>query len=124
MPGYRESGIEIVRGDTAFLDGTVAIAGVAQPITGWTFWFTAKRRLTDADAAAVFQKTTAGGGVVVTDAAGGLFYIALEPADTSSLPAAAVKLYGDCQGKDTGGNIYTLDRLLFTIGPDATESTS
>lgn len=123
MADYRESGIEIPRGDNAYLDGVVAISGVPQPISGWSLWFTAKYRLADPDAAAVIQKTIASGGIIITNALTGAYTVLFVPADSLGLPASRVTLYGDVQGKDPAGNIYTLDRLRFSFGPDTTIST-
>lgn len=116
--------IEIVRGDTTFLDLTVTLAGVAQNITGWDLWFTAKHRVGDPDNQAVIQKRLSTGGISVVSAAAGTAFVALLPGDTSSLPATTVKLFADVQGKDGAGNIYTLQRGTLTVLADVTDAIS
>lgn len=53
------------------------------------FWFTAKRKYSDADSAALIKKgkNVAGGltGIVVTDEPGGKFQVQIDAADTASL---------------------------------------
>lgn len=121
---YTQFSIEIDRGDTAFFDFTVLTNGIAQNITGWLIWFTAKRRVGDTDLQAVLQKSTALGGVTITNAGGGVGFVTISPADTAGLAAERQPLFADLQGKDGGGNIFTLQKGKLVIRPDATVSTT
>lgn len=121
---YRDSGIIAGRGDTAYLDFTVTVAGAAQDITGWELWFTAKRRIGDGDADAVILKNSLGSGVTILNAALGTASVTLSPADTASLLPEAVRLYADIQGKDGAGHVFTLDAFTFTIRGDVTRTTT
>lgn len=115
---------EIFRGDDR--DITIAVktpAGVAQNITGWTFWVTGKVSLADADAAAIFQRTSANGGVVITDAANGLATATIRGADTSALTAETT-LFVDIQGKDTAGRVATLATGKIKVVLEVTQATA
>jgi hypothetical protein len=122
MPDWINFNLTVVLGETANMDFAVQTGGVAQNITGWEIWFTAKRRVSDLDAAAVIQHSTASGGVAITNAAGGLGTVTLLPADTNTLPEQSLKLFADLQGKDGGGNIWTLAKGTLAITPRATDS--
>lgn len=123
MPDFADFSLTFPRGDTAFLDFAVVLNAAPQNITGWTLWFTAKRRVGDADPG-VLQKSTTGGGITITNAATGLGTVNLVPADTAALPEQPTTLYADLQGKDGGGNIWTLAKGLIAVRPDATLSTT
>jgi hypothetical protein len=116
--------IEVDLGETANMDFAISVGGVAQNITGWLIWFTAKRRVADPDAAAVIQHSTAAGGVTITNAVGGLGTVTLSPADTAGLPEQRLKLFADLQGKDGGGNLWTLSKGQIIIRPKVTDSSS
>jgi hypothetical protein len=114
--------IEPDRGNTCFLDWAVTVNKLPQPITGWTIWFTAKRRLTDSDAQAVIQKSTVSGGVTISNAAGGLGFVTLQPADTTALVEARLSLWADLKAKDGAGQLFTLAKGRLTIRPIVTEA--
>lgn len=95
------------RGDTTGWDlAVVDTAGAPFNLAGCTLYFTAKRLLTDADAAAVFQLTN-GAGITITDAAGGLARITPRRADTSSL-TEDVRLFVDVQISRGTDETYTV----------------
>lgn len=114
--------LEVIRGDTSFIDFAVTLGGSPQNITGWALWFTAKRRVGDADPG-VLQKSTNGGGVTITNAVGGLGTVTVAPADTTALPEERTTLYADLQGRDGAGNIFTLSTGLLTVASDVTQTT-
>lgn len=58
---------------------------------------------------------TLGGGITVTSAAGGIFEITLDPADTSSLDG---KFHHECQVTDSAGNVITVFTGTFFITKD------
>lgn len=114
--------IKAVRGDTITLDFTVKrpAGGAAVDLTGATFTFTAKKKLSDADAAALFQKTL-GSGVSVTNAANGQGRVTVAPADTTSLPDYETDLYCDLQMTEAVGTVTTVAEGILRIRPDVTE---
>lgn len=76
--------------------------GQPQDITGWKFYFTAKRRITDSDDDAVLKKDVTDH----IDPTEGLSAIPLTAAETKVVDEG-VYLY-DVQAKDELGNIITL----------------
>lgn len=124
MSDWSSFTFEVEIGETAFLDFAITTGGVAQNITGWEIWFTAKRRISDPDSMAVIQHSTAAGGVTVSNAAGGLGTVTLLPADTAALPERKLVLFADLQGKDGGGNIFTLEKGTLSLLGKATDSTT
>lgn len=110
--------IEMLRGD----DQTVRFVitkndGSVQDVTGWTFKFTVKYSLDDNIAAAKFQKTTGGGGIVLTTPASGIVDVTIAAVDTNALAGPYVY---DMQGTDTIGQIKTVRLALFTVRKDVT----
>lgn len=94
--------LQMMRGDTAQFDVTCTrpnSAGVqtAVDLTGMlTAYFTAKRAVSDTDAAAIFQKTYASGAIAfVGSATLGVLRVTLAAADTSGLEDVAVTLNVD-----------------------------
>lgn len=117
--------LEMSRGDSRKWTFAVTYSdtGAVYSLAGASMWFTAKKRITDADVAAVFQKTI-GSGITLTDAANGLGYIELSPADTSALSSGKQNLEFDLQLKSSAGKIYTVAFGKLTVYPDVTLSTS
>ena len=93
-------------------------------VTGWTFWFTVKKYFADPDNVAVFQgKSTDGSGTVtITDAPNGKVTLTLPASATLNYPDSVVQLVYDVQGKDTSGNIYTVDSGSVSVSPDVTRA--
>lgn len=122
---YTDFTFTIFRGD----DRSITIAALqadgvtAQNITGWALWFTGKLAIADADVAAVFQRTVAGGGITITNAVGGLATVTLVPANTDSLTQDTT-LFCDLQGKDGSGKIYTLATGKLVVQAEVTRSTA
>lgn len=112
---------ELDWGNTEFIDFQITVAGVPQNITGWTVWFTAKRRAGDADPG-IFQKTIANGGLVVTSAATGVGFIRIDPSDTASLPQERTTLWADQKAKDGAGQLFTVAKGTLIIRPEVTLS--
>jgi len=115
--------LEMSRGDSRRWNFAATQNGAVYSLAGASLWFTAKKRITELDAVAVFQKTL-GTGITVTDAANGLGYIELSPSDTSGLSAAKWNLEFDLQCRDSAGKIYTLAFGKLTVYPDVTITTS
>lgn len=96
---------------------------IIENITGWAkFWFTVKRKTTDADPG-VFQLTS-GSGIALIDAPNGLLEVTVAPANLadSSLLGYTTRLVFDLQGKDAAGNIWTLAAGTFLVKADSTRA--
>lgn len=119
------STLSMTRGDSATFQTTISNLPQGGLTSQFSIWFTAKRDATDADSAAVFQKTylngtgsgisfTAGGNVVTTT---------LAPSDTEGLPAGyACTLVFDVKIKDGTGTETTVDGGTITVYADVTQA--
>lgn len=114
------------RGDTRTLTLTIRKADASGPydLTGARLWFTAKYKLTDADAAAVIALTSTGGGIQITNAVGGIAKVNILPAHTSGIAGKRTPLEYDVQGIGADGTVFTPSRGVVTILPDVTKATS
>lgn len=115
----------MTRGDTRTLELTIVDVDThAVDLTDVYLWFTAKRSLNDTDDQAILRKTSAlGGGITVTDAAGGLAKIDLVPADTIDIPGTqGLTLFWDLQSKSSSDAIVTLDEGVMVIKAGVTRS--
>lgn len=113
--------LSIVRGDTVLIDLTVTRDGAPVSLSGASLWWTAKRRTSDADAAAVIAKTTAAG-ITVTDAPGGKARVTITAAETAALTDTL--LYWDAQVRETSGTVSTVASGQVAIAPDVTRATA
>lgn len=110
--------VEITRGDDQTITFTVTKAdGSVQDVTGWAFAFTVKEDIDDDIADAKFQKTSGGGGIVLTTPASGIIDVTVAHGDTNAL---AGKYTYDLQGIDGSGNIRTLRIARFAVRKDVT----
>jgi len=110
----------MVRGDTPTWGMEFSRAGSAIDLTGAAIRFTAKRDLSDADAAAVFQKQI-GTGITVLDATTGEAEVTLLVTDTSSLLDRDITLHCDVQIVEAGGRVSSFRKKLF-VTCDVTEA--
>ncbi len=111
---------------TSLAPGVPPPGQVPANVTGWTFWFTAKRHYLDPDNQAVWQGGTASPltGVVVTSPLSGRLTATMPPAQTIGFPDGSSTLVYDVQGKDGSGNIFTVEFGTIVVNPDATRATS
>ena len=115
------------KGDDQVIRGAVTDRDPQSPqpvdITGWTIWFSVKRKYPDADGAAVLVKKT-GAGITITDAGGGKFAITLVPADLASIPNAQRSHFRyDVQVRNEHLKIHTLGDGDLTVLGDITVTT-
>jgi hypothetical protein len=106
--------LEIYREDDASFDVAVTNpAGAAQSLAGCYLTFTAKAA--PADAVATIRKTSPAGGIVITNAAGGLARIDLLPADTTAFRYTTFLVW-ELLLVDAAGKNHTLaqGRLVIT----------
>lgn len=116
----------ITRGDSVVFTVEVMAGSERYDITaGVDLFYTAKRRPTDLDSAAVIRKDTAGtGGITITDDdEGGYAEIEIEPGDTSSLEARDLSLTYDLQLVE-GVEVHTIAGGSLLVTPDITITTS
>jgi hypothetical protein len=110
--------LSMTRGDTTEFDVTLTDSdGDALNLAGLTLTFTAKRRPTDTDADAVFQKTN-GAGIAVTSESGGLATVTVDAADTEGLTFTR-SLHWDLQ-VEAAGEVQTPLSGLLAIADDIT----
>jgi len=110
--------VEIFKGDSAVLKVLVTLNGVPVNIAGFSMRFLVKKNVLDGDAAALIEKTVAGG-IVLTDPTNGKAEITLVPANTLSL--GPTELVYAIKIKDGSGKIYTILEGPFTIFPVAVQ---
>jgi hypothetical protein len=116
--------LEIIRGTTRRYQVTVTDeAGLPVNLTGASVYFTVRKTYSTSvdDADAVFQKSV-GSGITISDAAGGVLLIVIDPTDTRSFPKI-VLLY-DLQVITAAGDIITPAIGELAILPDVTRRVS
>lgn len=109
--------LRMTRARTAVFGLTVTQSSVALDLTGKRLVFTVKRGLSDLDAVAVFQKSSAALGIVIDAGTAGTATLTINPADTAGLPLNDYqRLFCELVLVD-GGNVYELDAgTLAVIG--------
>lgn len=114
--------LKVYRGDSIKLAlGPVKDAlGVVQNITGATVRFMAKRRLDDADGAAVITGSTADGRVTIPNGTDGRAYVNIPPAGVPAVTRDTV-LHWDVQ-LSSGGDTVTLDSGLLYVRRDVVQT--
>lgn len=109
--------IDIVRGDTkTFALNFTSDGNTPINITGWTIYYTVKRRLEDLDVDAVIRKTI----TTHTNPTGGQTEIVLLNTDTQNLETET--FWHDIQVKDTNNKINTIAFGTFNVLADVTRA--
>ena len=112
----------LVRGDDWTLKLVLTSDGSVLDITGYTFWFTLKDNVDDADPGALQVTATPDISTSPTEASQGIIYIRASRTQTNSL---AAKTYNyDVQQVDDSGNVQTLLLGKVKVVKDVTRSTS
>lgn len=106
------------RGET--LDYLITVSGVDLTVPGTKLWFTGKVSKNSPDNQAIWQKTIANGGVVVTGATTAT--ATLQPTDTANL-ADGTGVYYDVQVETSTGRVQTAFEGSITFEIDVTQST-
>lgn len=115
--------LTMYRGDDASWEFTVKVKGVAVTLAGAAdVRFTAKARIGDADADAIFVKTLASG-VTITDYPGGVLVVQLDRTDTASLTVPRTLLW-DLQLRDDFDKVHTIAAGNLKILADVSIATS
>ena len=111
------------RGDTPTFTITITRSDVPVDITTALLWMTAKYKLEDPDGAAVFQKVSPSGGIVLSDPTNGIAKATLEPGDTTGI-AVPSPLFYDVQMKEADGTITTVANGRLRVALDSTIASS
>lgn len=113
--------LTMTRGDARVLTVPMTLNGAPWTIPGGaTVRFTAKRRTTDADGAAMITKSTGSGITAVGDVA----TITIAPSDTDALAAARTNetLYYDVQVAGAGFGPWTVATGRLIVKPDVSRT--
>lgn len=110
-----ETNYEVERGDTFCeqLSFVYVTTGLPVDITGWTIFFTIKKRKTDTDSQAVVSKTITN----IPNPTLGVYVLEVPASELDTLQGV---YYYDFQIKLTSGEIYTLARGTITFDVDIT----
>ena len=114
--------IRMIRKDDYTFNIGVLQEGAAFNLTGCTVYMTAKYSYSDADGSAVFQLSTSGGQITVTNAAGGLATIAIPSSATSSLANRVTHLLFDIQVVTGASKRHTVMRGTLIVNPEVTDT--
>lgn len=112
----------LVRGDDWTLKLVLTSGNSVLDITGYTYWFTLKENVDDADPGALQVTATPDISTSPTEASQGIIYIKASRTETNTLSA---KTYNyDVQQVDDSGNVQTLLIGKVKVVKDITRSTS
>lgn len=112
----------LVRGDDWTLKLVLTSDNSVLDITGYTFWFTLKENVDDADPGALQVTATPDVSTSPTEASQGIIYIRASRTQTNTLEA---KTYNyDVQQVDGSGNVQTLLLGKVKVVKDITRSTT
>ena len=124
------------RGDTLFVDVQVHQRPTfnrprptpPENVTGYFFWLTVKRNLSDPDSAAIAQvtnssSTPAGGTFKLVSPPLGQVEFSVPPAATTGLAPFVARLFYDVQLQDFTGAIRTVEEGIWEVDGDVTETT-
>lgn len=112
--------LKMVRGDTYKFNATIVLNGSPVDLTGGVVRMTAKWSLSDSDSDAVFQVSSATGGIVITSATAGEISVTIAADLTEPLPSRKVELPYDIQFVNSVSEVYTVLYGTLLIVPDAT----
>ena len=116
--------LSMMRGDSKTYTFALTDAdGDALDLAAASVWFTAKRRLSDADDDAVFNLSVGTGITIGTPASGGEVTVDLPAANTTALPDRRTELRYDLQVKLAGGEAQTALYGTLAVYPDVTLAT-
>jgi hypothetical protein len=107
-----QTNLDMVRGNTFSFDILIEENDVPVNLTGGSLKMMAKWSPLDADASAVFTKSSPSTGITVLSAVGGTANITIAPTDTNiaAIPYHDVNLYYDIRFTDGSGNVFTVMR--------------
>lgn len=116
------SELSMFRGDTKRFTLTITRSSVAEDLAGAALRWTAKPSLADVDSATTTIRKAIGDGITVTNEAGGIAMLQLDPEDTIALTKTTTYHY-DVQLVTAAGDVETIDTGKITVKLDATQTT-
>ena len=114
--------LEMTRENTFSFDIAVTENEVPVNLTNGTLRMTAKWAVTDADASAVFQKSSPSTGITFLVPASGTANITIVEANTTAIPYHEVDLVYDIKFTDASGNEFTVMRGTLRVLPNVTRT--
>ena len=112
--------LKFVRGDSYSFNAAIILNGQPVDLTGGIVRMTAKWSVSDIDANAVFQLSSATSGITITSATAGEIRVDIPSSATTSLPAKKVELPFDIQFVNSVGKVFTVLYGTLVIVPDVT----
>lgn len=113
--------LDLTLGDDRELDFAVVDRGGApEDITGWVFWFTVKSSPADADAAALFQLTSAAAQIVIDIAGEGVGRVLVRAAHTKGKTPGKYRWDLQCRKGGPGAQIETLASGILKLTEEIT----
>ncbi len=112
--------LKFVRGDSYSFNAAIILNGQPVDLTGGIVRMTAKWSVSDIDANAVFQLSSATSGITITSASAGEIRVDIPSSATTSLPAKKVELPFDIQFVNSVGKVFTVLYGTLVIVPDVT----
>jgi len=112
--------LKFVRGDSYSFNAAIILNGQPVDLTGGIVRMTAKWSVSDIDANAVFQLSSATSGITITSASAGEIRVDIPSSATTSLPAKKVELPFDIQFVNSLGKVFTVLYGTLVIVPDVT----
>jgi len=114
--------LNIIKGNSVDLEGTVTLDSVAYNISGHQMWFTIKDSPTPPDSSAYIQMID-GSGITYTNPVSGQFLVSLPATGTDILPTDTT-LQCDVQLRTPEGKVYTLLFDTMQVTPRVTHAFS
>lgn len=115
--------LKMVRRDTYKFDATIILNGDPVDLTGGTVRMTAKWSVSDSDADAVFQLSSASASEIeIVSAVDGQIRVTISSSNTEDLPYRKTELPYDIQFVDVSGSVYTVLYGTLTVVPDITRT--
>lgn len=112
--------LKFVRGDSYSFNAAIILNGQPVDLTGGIVRMTAKWSVSDVDADAVFQLSSATSGITITSATAGEIRVDIPSSATTSLPAKKVELPFDIQFVNSVNSVFTVLYGTLVIVPDVT----
>lgn len=108
----------VIQGDRRFIRFALFNNGQPWPVAGWTWRLTVKASVEEADADALFVKTSAASQIQPYDTTS--VYVVIDPADTAG--KTPERYHYDLQGTSPEGDPVTTERGYIVLDPEVGRS--